>query len=85
MREFRILKGGNKVKSRTSGDCFKRILLEMVLEIRRVQERWMIFRDRLLQAQEQSLSLCRQSSKDDKRPAWISKQVLTKFKHKRKE
>lgn len=52
-----------------------------VLEKSRIKESWLIFVDQLFQAQEQSILKHRKSSKSGRRPAQISKELLTKFRH----
>lgn len=56
---------------------------EAVLERKGVQESWLIFTDLLLQAQEWSLPVFKESSKGVRRPAWTNKKILTEFKCKR--
>jgi len=52
---------------------------DMVLERKRVQESWFIFKTHhLLKAQE--LFVPTKSSKGRRRPAWMSKELLTKLK-----
>lgn len=43
----------------------------------------LIFRDHLLQAQEQSISTSRKSGKNARRFAWMNKELLTKLRHER--
>jgi len=96
MVEFRILRQVSRGKSRTKTLDFRRVdfnlfrlLLEripwvVVQERRGIQRSWLIFKDHLLQVQEWSIPTCRSSSKGSRRPAWVSKQVLAKPKHKKK-
>lgn len=53
------------------------------LSWRGVQESWLIFMDLLLQAQEWSLLVCKESTKGARRPAWTNKKILTELKYKR--
>lgn len=52
-------------------DLLGRILLNRDLQGGRAQESWLIFRDHLLQAQKQSLSMNRRLGRNTRRPAWI--------------
>ncbi|KAK4828554.1 hypothetical protein QYF61_027523 [Mycteria americana] len=52
-------------------------------EGRRTQESWLIFKDHLLQAQEQCITTKKKSGKNARRPAWMNKEFLDKLKHKK--
>ena len=94
MIEFRILKEGNKAKSSITAsgfrradfgifrDLFGRSPQETILE-RGVQKSCLIFKDHLLQTQEWSIPTSQESSKGNRRPAWMNKELLTKHKHKK--
>lgn len=56
----------------------------MVLGRRGVQENWLIFKDHFLQAQEQSISLFRKSSRRGRRPTWMNKEHVTAIKQEKK-
>lgn len=83
MEEFSILGACRMVKIKlitldlrtVNFDLFKdllgRILLNRDLQGGRAQESWLIFRDHLLQAQKQSLSMNRRLGRNTRRPAWI--------------
>lgn len=88
---FKILREGNKVNSRTTALAFRgtaffivrdlmgRVTWEMNLKTRRNQENWLIFKDHFLQAQERSIPTSRKSSKSTRRPAWLSRELLTEL------
>lgn len=63
-------------------DLLVRVPWDTGLERKGIEERSWIFKDYFLQAQELSILFCWKSSKADRRPAWISKELLTKIKHK---
>ena len=77
---FRILRKGNKANSRIMAldfrktdfglfrEMLQRIPYGTVLERRRTQESWLIFKDPL-HAQEQSIPMSRRSSKGSRRPS----------------
>jgi len=93
--DLRILRGGNKAKSKITTPGFRRagfgllsyllarIPQEMSLERRVVKESWLIFKDHLLPAPEWSTPMSRISSKGSRRPAWTNKELLTKLKWKK--
>lgn len=56
--------------------------IDMGLERKQMQGRWLILKDNLLQAQESYSPMCRKSSKGSKRAAWMNTELLTKLKHK---
>jgi len=47
------------------------------------QESWLMFKDHLLQAQEKSIPESRKSGQNACRPAWMNKELLAKFEHKK--
>ncbi|KFQ86757.1 hypothetical protein N337_09865, partial [Phoenicopterus ruber ruber] len=53
------------------------------LEGRGVQESWSIFKHHFLQTQDQCIPMRKKSSKGGRRPAWMSKEHLTKIKWKK--
>jgi len=55
----------------------------LALEGRRAQESWLVFKDHLLQAQECSIPMNMESSKNTKRPVWMNKELPAKLKHKK--
>ena len=95
MVEFRILRGGRSAKSRTTTldfriavfsffrDVLGRIPRDMALERRGIWKSNLIPKVHILQAQEKSILTSRKSSKGDRRPAWISKELLTELRHKK--
>lgn len=60
-----------------------RVPWDMVLEKRRVQQSCLIFKDYILQAQEQSTMMCRKSSKSSTMPTCMNNKLLTQLKLKR--
>ncbi|GAB0181454.1 hypothetical protein GRJ2_000610700 [Grus japonensis] len=64
-------------------DLLGRIPWDKALEGRGAQESWLVFKDHLLQAQEQCIPAKRKSGKNTRRPAWINKELLDKLQHKR--
>lgn len=90
--EFRILRAGQKARPQrwTSGKktltsskiCLIKVLWDKALkEGRGSQESLPIFNHHLLQAQEQSISTSRWTSKDARRPAWMSEELLAECRH----
>ena len=96
MMEFRILRKGNNANNRITVPDFRRLQFEpfrdllgripweMVLERRRVQESWLVFKDYLFQSQEWSIPISRKSNKGGRRPTPKTKMLLTKLKCKNK-
>ncbi|KFW77528.1 hypothetical protein N336_11811, partial [Phalacrocorax carbo] len=64
-------------------DLLGRVPWDKALEGRGDQESWLIFKDHLLQAQERYIPTKRKSGKNARRPAWMSKELLEKLKHKK--
>jgi len=60
-----------------------RTLWEMVLRDRGEEQSWQIFKDTFHRAQELSVLRCKRSSKEGKRLAWLSRDMLVKLKDKR--
>ncbi|GAB0208992.1 mitochondrial enolase superfamily member 1 [Grus japonensis] len=95
MVEFRILHGRSRAISRTTTldfrranfglfkDLLGRIPWVKVLEGKRAQESWSIFRHHFLRAQDQCIPKNRKTSKGGRRPAWMSKELLEKLKGKK--
>ncbi|KGL96755.1 hypothetical protein N301_11125, partial [Charadrius vociferus] len=54
-----------------------------VLEGRRAQESWLIFKDHLLQAQERCIPTKKKAGRKAKRPAWMNKELLDMIKGKK--
>lgn len=94
--EFRILRGGNKSKSRITTLVFRgadfsmfrnllgRILCGTALEQIGVQDRGLIFKDNLIYTQELSNPMCSNSSKSGRKPQQMNNVHVTKLKHKKK-
>ncbi|GAB0189924.1 protein inscuteable [Grus japonensis] len=94
MVEFRILRAVMRLHSKLATLDFRRadfglfthllgrVPWDKALEGRGAQESWLVFKDHLLQAQEQCISAKRKSGKNTKRPPWMNKELLDKLKHK---
>ncbi|KFV03790.1 hypothetical protein N340_13356, partial [Tauraco erythrolophus] len=61
-----------------------RVQRDEALEGRGAQESWLIFKDHLLQAQEQCIPTKRKSDRNTRRPAWKNKEILGQLGHKKK-
>ncbi|GAB0188477.1 hypothetical protein GRJ2_001313000 [Grus japonensis] len=95
MVEFKILRAVRRAHSkfttldfRRAGfglfrDLLGRVPWDEALEERGAQESWLVFKDHLLQAQEQHIPTKRMSGKKARRPAWMNKELLDKLKHKK--
>jgi len=82
--EFKILKAGRRVHSKLTTlefgradfglfrDLLGRVPWDKALEGRGAQERWLIFKDHLLQAQQQCIPT-KKSGKNARRPVWMNK------------
>ncbi|GAB0189057.1 hypothetical protein GRJ2_001371000 [Grus japonensis] len=81
MVEFKILRAARRVHSKLTTldfrradfglfrDLLGRVLWDKALEGRGAQESWLVFKDPLLQAQEQCIPTKRKSGKNVRRPA----------------
>ncbi|GAB0187153.1 hypothetical protein GRJ2_001180600 [Grus japonensis] len=90
MMEFKILRAVRRAHSKLTTldfrrtdfglfrDLLGRVPWDKALDGRGAQDSWFVFRDHLLQAQEQ----CKKS-KSARSPAWMSKELLGKLKHKK--
>ncbi|GAB0205231.1 hypothetical protein GRJ2_002988700 [Grus japonensis] len=95
MVEFKILRAARRAHSKLTTLDFRRadfglfrdllgkIPWDKALEGRGAQDSWLVFRDHLLQAQEQCIPTKRKSSKTTKRPLWMNKELLGKVKQKK--
>lgn len=99
MLEIRILQGGSQVVRRTrtlnfqkaNFGIFKDLLIRIpwvrALEekgnIDHLQERWSIFKQHFLQAQDQCIPICKKSSEGVRTLAWMSRELLVNLKWKR--
>jgi len=87
MVEFKILRAKRRAHSKLTTLVFRRadfgLFRDKVLEGRGTQESLLIFKDHILQAQEQCIPTKRKSGKNTQRPAWMSKKLLDKVKHKK--
>ena len=96
MVEFRILRGADRTMGRYITLDFWRDnfalfkdLLGVIPQVRAledngVQEIWLLFRHHFLHTQDQCVTMSKKSCKGDRRPAWMSKELLVKFKWKEK-
>ncbi|GAB0181438.1 hypothetical protein GRJ2_000609100 [Grus japonensis] len=96
MVEFKILRAVRRVHSKLTTldlrradfglfrDLLGRVPWDKALEGRGAQESWLVFKDHLLQAQEQCIPAKRKSGKNTRRPPWMNKVLLDKLKHKKK-
>ncbi|KFV05198.1 hypothetical protein N340_02153, partial [Tauraco erythrolophus] len=64
-------------------DLLGRVRWDKALEGRGAQERWIIFKDHLLQAQEQCIPTNRKLGKNARRPSWMNKELLDQLKSKK--
>ena len=90
--EFRIVCDRSRATSRITTLNFRRANFGLfkgllggvpwvrALEGSGVQESWSIFKYHFLQAQDQYIPRTNKSSKGARRPAWMSKELLEKFK-----
>ncbi|GAB0180505.1 hypothetical protein GRJ2_000515800 [Grus japonensis] len=95
MVEFKILRAARRAHSKLTTLDFKRadfglfrdllgrVPWDKALEGRGAQDSWLIFKDHLLQAQEQCIPTKRKSGKNTRRPAWMNKKLLDKVKQKK--
>ncbi|KFV20373.1 hypothetical protein N340_06018, partial [Tauraco erythrolophus] len=60
-------------------DLVSRVQWDQAVEGKGAQESWFIFKDHLLQAQEQCISTKRKSGRNTRRPAWMNKELLDKL------
>jgi len=92
MVKFRIRRAGKRVKSKLITLDFRKVFKYLLgrvswdksLDERGTQERWLIFKDHLLQAQERSIPVNNKPGKNAKRPAWMNKELLEKLKCKKR-
>ncbi|GAB0186157.1 hypothetical protein GRJ2_001081000 [Grus japonensis] len=64
-------------------DLLGRLQWDKALEGRGSKKSSLIFKDHVLQAQEQCIPTKRKSGKKARRPAWMNKELLDKVKHKK--
>jgi len=91
MVEFRILRGGiraiSRIKTldlrRADFALFKELLggipWDRALEGRGAHECWSLFKQHFLHAQKQCIPLRKKSSKGDRTPAWLNKELLAEI------
>ncbi|GAB0208399.1 mitochondrial enolase superfamily member 1 [Grus japonensis] len=65
-------------------ELFSRVPWESAFEGLGVHECWSVFKNHLLEAQEQAIPLCCKSSKWGRRPAWLNRKLLVELKRKKK-
>ncbi|GAB0195045.1 hypothetical protein GRJ2_001969800 [Grus japonensis] len=90
MVEFKILRAARRAHSKLTTldfrradfglfrDLLGRVPWDKALEGRGAQDRWLIFKDHLLQAQERCIPTKRKSGKNTKRPPWMNQELLGK-------
>ncbi|GAB0179147.1 hypothetical protein GRJ2_000380000 [Grus japonensis] len=95
MVEFKILRAVRRVHSKLTTldfrradfglfrDLLGRIPWDKARKEDGPRKAWLVFKDRLLQAQEQCIPTKRKSSKNTKRPPWMNKELLGKVKQKK--
>jgi len=93
--EFKLLRAVRRVRSKLATldfrradfgllrDLFGRIPWDKALEGRGAQESWSVFKDHLLQAQEQCIPAKRKSGRNARMPTWMNKELLAKLKQKK--
>ncbi|KFR04018.1 hypothetical protein Y956_04669, partial [Nipponia nippon] len=57
---------------------------EAVLKGKGVQEGWTLFKEEVSKAQEQAIPMCRKSSRQGRRPAWLNRKLWLELKKKRR-
>ena len=89
--EFKILRAARRVRKKFATLDFRRadfcllrdrlgrIPWDKAPEGRKAQESWSVFKDQLLQAQEQCTLTKRQSGRNARRPTWMNKELLAKL------
>ena len=65
-------------------ELFNRVAWESACEGLGVHECWSVFKNHLLEAQEQAIPLCPKSSKRGRRPAWLNRELLVELGRKKK-
>ncbi|GAB0208055.1 hypothetical protein GRJ2_003271200 [Grus japonensis] len=95
MVEFEILRAARRAHSKLPTldfrradfglfrDLLGRVPWDKALEGRGAQDSWLIFKGHLLQAQEPCIPTKKKSSKNTRRPAWMTKELLGKVKPKK--
>lgn len=56
----------------------------MRLSCRPKEPSWLFFKDGFLKGQEQSSPMCRELCENDRRPAWMNRDLLSELRHKKK-
>lgn len=59
------------------GDLLGRLNGRLPWRVKGMQDSWLIFKDNLLKAQNQSVAMFRKSSNHGRKPAWVSKELLS--------
>jgi len=96
MVNFKILCEGSRAIRRIKNLDFRRanpsLFKELLggvpwvraLESKGVQENWSLFKHHFLHVQDRCISLSKKSSKEGRRPVWMSKELLVELRQKRK-
>jgi len=91
---FRILRGGRRAKNKIKTLDFRRanfgffkdllggISWVSALEVRGIQESWLMFKHHFIHAQDRYIPTSKKSSKGCRVPAWMSEELLAKLKWK---
>lgn len=61
-----------------------RVPWEAAMKGKGAQESWLIFKENLLRAQDQTILLYRKTGNSGRRPAWLSQEILNELKHTKK-
>ncbi|GAB0208941.1 hypothetical protein GRJ2_003359800 [Grus japonensis] len=95
MVEFKILRAARRAHSELttldfrragfglSRDLLGRVPWDKALEGRGAQDSWLVFKDHLLQAQEQCIPTKRKTGENTRRPAWMNEMLPDQLKHKK--
>ena len=67
-----------------SGKLFSRVRWESAFEGLGIHKCWSVFKNHLLEAQQEAIPLCPKSSKRGRRPAWLNRELLMELKRKKK-
>ncbi|KFQ24942.1 hypothetical protein N332_13039, partial [Mesitornis unicolor] len=65
-------------------DLVGRIPWEAVLKDKGVQEGWTLFKKELLKVQEQAVPMCRKTSWQERRPAWLNRELWLELRKKKR-
>ena len=60
-----------------------RVPWEAVLKVKGVQEGWTFFKKEILKAQEQAVPMCWKTSRRERRPAWLNRELWLELRKKK--